>query len=141
MCPQISSDEPFQSSHLTSSFERRANPSAMNVLRSPVEPKVVTTIRAISLFSRICGCQLLCHRRCERLQPIGRPHYHLEVNDLSFSVKLDDIHALHAQRANTGAEFEDDCIVTNKLPMIGKVLQNTNSAAQVEHGCGLAFSC
>src|SRR5712692_1616511 len=93
--------------------------------------KVVTTIRAISLLSRIRGCQLLCHRCCERLQPIGRSHHHLEVNDLSFSVKLDDIHTFHAQRANMGAEFEDDRIVTNKLPIIRKVLQNANRAAQV----------
>src|SRR5260370_14170343 len=70
--------------------------------------------------------------------------YTLSLHDalpiyLACSVKLDDIHALHAQRANTSAEFEDDRVVANKLPLIGKVLQNACNAAQVQHHCGLAF--
>ena len=41
---------------------------------------------------------------------------------MALRIKLYDIHALHAQLANAGAEFEDDRIVTNKLAMIGKIL-------------------
>ena len=91
-------------------------------------------------FWKVCGCQLLHHCRFQRLESVGRPDHHLKVNDLACSVKLHDIHAHHAHRANMGAEFEDDRVVANKPPLIGQIFQNAYSGAQVQHRRGLAFS-
>src|SRR5437667_2535121 len=38
-----------------------------------------------------------------------------------------------------GAKFENDCIVANKLTVIGKILQNAHGAAQIEY-CRV-FAC
>jgi hypothetical protein len=63
----------------------------------------------------------------------------LPINNLACSVKLYEIDAFHAQLANASSEFEDDCIVANKLAVIGKILQNANRAAQVQHYRPLAL--
>lgn len=71
-------------------------------------------------FWRNRRCQLLCHRCSKRLKSAGGPHHYLKVGNLALRIELDDIYAFHAQRANAGAEFKDDRIVADKLPVIGE---------------------